>query len=161
MPIVFKNIKYVDLNDKQKEAFNYQKLSAVLADFGFFTIPLKNDWNGADFLAQDCDGKFYKIQLKSRLTFDKKYQDEELYICFRDGENGPWYMAKHAELLKKVQEKGKKIESSETWKKNKPYHFPKLDKVLVELLKDYKIPTTDSLLTCGEVENAKKPSLKS
>ena len=40
----------MDLDDKQKEAFNYQKLSAVLADFGFFTIPLKNDWNVQIFL---------------------------------------------------------------------------------------------------------------
>jgi hypothetical protein len=99
----------------------------------------------ADFLAQYRDGKtFYKVQLKSRLTFDKKYKDKELYICFRDGENGPWYMYNHADSLKKIQEKcNKKIEGSKTWKDNKPYHFPKLDKVSVELLKDYKIPTTD------------------
>jgi len=53
-------------------------------------------------------------------------------------------MYNHADSLKKIQEKcNKKIEGSKTWKDNKPYHFPKLDKVSVELLKDYKIPTTD------------------
>jgi hypothetical protein len=143
MPITFRSIRYKELNDKQKEAFNYQKLSAVLADFGFVTIPLSNDWNGADFLVQTHDGKtFYKVQLKSRFTFDKKYQDKELYICFRDGENGPWYMYNHAELLKIVQEDSKiKIEESRTWENNKPYHFPTLSKDLKKLLEPYRIPT--------------------
>ncbi|MGA7832818.1 MAG: hypothetical protein WCA21_17815 [Terracidiphilus sp.] len=145
MPIEFEPIKYGVLNSRQQEAYNFQKVSAVLADFGFVTIPLSNDWNGADFLLQTHDGKtFYKVQLKSRLTFDKKYKDEELYVCFRDGESGSWYMYNHAELLKKVQEVCKiKIEQSRTWENNKPYHFPTLSAKLVELLKDYKIPAKD------------------
>ena len=70
----FKKIIYSKLNSRQKENYNYQKVSSVLADYGFQTIKLSDDWKGADFLAQHTDGKTsLKIQLKSRLTLDKKY----------------------------------------------------------------------------------------
>ena len=43
-----KQIKYRRLNARQKENFNFQKLSAVLADYGFVTFRLSDDWQGAD-----------------------------------------------------------------------------------------------------------------
>lgn len=51
----FAKIKYSDLSSPQKENYNFQKISAVLADYGFATIRLSDDWNGADFfgLAQE------------------------------------------------------------------------------------------------------------
>jgi hypothetical protein len=48
---VFKRVGYRDLNSRQQEAFNFQKVSAVLADYGFTTIRLSSDWRGADFIA--------------------------------------------------------------------------------------------------------------
>ena len=48
---MFKQIDYRQLNSKQKEIHNFQKVSAVLADYGFNCIKLADDWNGADFLA--------------------------------------------------------------------------------------------------------------
>ena len=70
----FKRIKYNTLNARQKESYNFQKVSSILADYGFTTIKLADDWQGADFLAQHMDGKqIIKIQLKGRLTVDKKY----------------------------------------------------------------------------------------
>jgi len=139
MPIEFKKkIEYKDLNSRQQEAYNFQKVSAVLAGFGFVTIRLSNDWNGADFILQAPDGKtFHKVQLKGRLTFDKKYQDSDLYICFRDGEHGPWYMYNHAELLKKFL---LKIEGTKTWLDGKPYHYPVLSEDMKTLLEPYLIP---------------------
>ena len=69
----FTRVRYQQLNPRQQEAFNLQKVAAVLADYGFITIPLSSDWGGADFIAQHKDGKtFLRVQLKSRLTFDKK-----------------------------------------------------------------------------------------
>jgi hypothetical protein len=50
----FNRILYSNLNSRQKEAFNFQKVSAVLADYGFITIRLSSDWGGADFIAQHC-----------------------------------------------------------------------------------------------------------
>jgi hypothetical protein len=67
----FKRVPYSSLNSKQQEGHNFQKVSAVLADYGFVTIRLSSDWHGADFIAQHVDGTtFLKIQLKGRLTFD-------------------------------------------------------------------------------------------
>ena len=138
MPIAFKQIVYQKLNSRQQETYNFQKISAVLADFGYLTIRLSDDWNGADFIAQHFETKsFLKVQLKSRLTFDKKYHDKDLYICFRDGDHGPWYMYNHADLL----EKGlAQIEKTKTWIDEKPYHFPSLSKDWKELLEQYLIP---------------------
>jgi hypothetical protein len=139
MPIVFRKIKYQVLNSRQQETYNFQRVSGVLADFGVMTIRLSNDWNGADFIVQDRDGKtFYKVQLKGRLTFDKKYRDEDLYICFRDGEHGPWYMYNHADLLNKILDGGQ-IKATKTWDEGKPYHFPVLSKDMKKLLAPYLI----------------------
>jgi len=44
-------INYSDLNSKQQEIYNFQKVASVLADFGFNCIKLADDWHGADFLA--------------------------------------------------------------------------------------------------------------
>ena len=144
-PLTFKNIRYEELNGKQQEAYNFQKVSAVLAEFGYITIPLSNDWSGADFIAQMHDGvTFIKVQLKSRLTFDRKYCGKRLYICFRDGDNGPWYMYEHDDLLKKIDAKGK-IAETKTWKAEKPYHYPSLSKEIKELLGPYRIPDAVTL----------------
>ena len=44
-------IKYESLNSKQKETYNYHKVSAVLADYGYFTMRVTDDWESADFIA--------------------------------------------------------------------------------------------------------------
>lgn len=50
-----KKIDYCELNPKQKEIYNFQKLAGILADYGFNCIKLSDDWNGADFLAYHKD----------------------------------------------------------------------------------------------------------
>ena len=35
-----KRINYKDLNPRQQEAYNFQKVAAVLADYGFVTLRL-------------------------------------------------------------------------------------------------------------------------
>lgn len=76
-------INYNDLNAKAQEMYNFHKVSAKLADYGFTTIWLNNDWLGADFLAIHVDGNtFLKVQLKGRLSFDRKYIGKNIYICF-------------------------------------------------------------------------------
>jgi hypothetical protein len=141
MSMQFKKIAYQDLNSRQQETYNFQKLSAVLADFGYLTIRLSDDWNGADFIAQHFETKeFLKVQLKSRLTFDKKYHDTDLYICFMDGISGYWYMYNHQELLGKVLGQ---IEQTETWRAEKPYHYPTLSTDMKKLLEPYRIPVPE------------------
>jgi hypothetical protein len=90
-------IQYSALNARQRENFNYQKVAAELAEYGFVTHRLSDDWHGADFIAQHVDGEtFLKVQLKSRLTLAKKYLGKNLYICFPYGKQ--WFLHPHDAL---------------------------------------------------------------
>jgi hypothetical protein len=61
-------VQYENLNFKQKEIYNLQKVAAILADYGFNCIKLADDWQGADFLAYHKDGdQILKVQLKGGL----------------------------------------------------------------------------------------------
>ena len=46
---MFAKIDYSKLNARQQENYNFQKVSGVLADYGYTCIKLSDDWNGADF----------------------------------------------------------------------------------------------------------------
>src|SRR5437868_15509020 len=101
MTIALKRINYAELNSRQKENYNFQKASAVLADYGFVTLRLSDDWQGADFIAQHIDGRtFIKVQLKSRPAFAKKYQGKDLFIAFYDGSS--WFLYPHDDVLEKL-----------------------------------------------------------
>ena len=79
----FQLVRYGDLNAKQKELFNFQKIAATLADYGFNCIKLADDWQGADFLAYHINGQTtLKVQLKSRVTIKHKYRGKGLWIAF-------------------------------------------------------------------------------
>ena len=76
-------IEYEKLNSKAQEMYNFHKVAAQLADYGFTCMWLSNDWLGADFIAVHADGVTdIKVQLKSRLSFAKKYVGKSIYICF-------------------------------------------------------------------------------
>lgn len=94
-------VEYDSLDPKQKEIYNFQKVAAVLADYGFNCVKLVDDWEGADFLAlrKDSD-EMLKVQLKSRLTIDKKYCGKDLWIAFPVKKC--WYMVPHDELVEIV-----------------------------------------------------------
>ena len=131
----FQRVRYRGLNAREQEAYNFQKISSVLADYGFVTIRLSSDWRGADFIAQHFDGStFIKVQLKGRFTVDKKYLDRDLHIGFHDGDH--WYLYPHDELLKKILE-STRISNTESWLKHGSYHFPRLTKKLHALLESY------------------------
>ena len=137
MPVTFEPIPYEKLNSKQKEAYNLQKVSSILADLGFVTIRMSSDWGGADFIAQHLTGVFLRVQLKSRLSFAKKYQgkDKELYICFRDADR--WYLYPHDEMLKLNLDRryiGKKF-----WDEHKDYSKPNPSKGQRQLLEPYEL----------------------
>ncbi len=132
----YSKVRYEDLNAKQQERFNYQKVSAVLADFGFITIALSDDWDGADFLALHRDGDTLKVQLKGRMTFDKKYLGKDLYICFRD--ENQWYLYPHDLLFKRVSTVVS-IDASKSWSLEGKYSFPRLSEQHKQLLLDHKI----------------------
>ena len=138
MSLNLNRIDYAKLNSRQQENFNYQKISAVLADYGFVTIRLSDDWQGADFIAQHIDGEtFVKVQLKGRLTFSKKYIGKNLFIAFHT--KGDWFLYPHDELMNVVLAQTG-IGATLSWKKKRGgYSFPKLSRQLRELLAPYRI----------------------
>ena len=100
-----KKINYNDLNSKQKENYNYHKVASALADYGYDSMRLNNDWQGADFIAVK-DDEMLKIQLKGRFTIDKKYIDKDIYIAFI--EDGFIKIYKHDDAVDILPEKSKK-----------------------------------------------------
>ncbi len=132
-----KKIEYRNLNARQKENYNFQKISALLADYGFTTIRLSDDWNGADFLALHIDGiTTLKVQLKPRLTFGKKYVGKGLWICFPSGRD--WYLYPHDELLETVLSESK-VGASHSWIQAGLYSFNRLGKNARSWLEDHRI----------------------
>lgn len=136
-PVRLKRIEYKNLKARQKENFNYQKVSAIMADYGFVTLRLTDDWQGADFIAQHVDGKtFLRVQLKSRLTFQRKYKNKGLYVAF--GDHGKWYLYPHDDLLRQVLSRDM-IRKTKSWRQRGGYSYYKVSKQLRELLEPYRI----------------------
>lgn len=135
--IKFEKVEYNQLNARQKENYNFQKVSAVLADYGYTTIKLSDDWNGADFIALHKDGAHeLKVQLKGRLTFATKYSGKDLFICFPEGED--WYLVPHDEVLHKFLDSGF-MKGTTSWEKEGVYSWTKLSAQAKLLLAHYKL----------------------
>jgi hypothetical protein len=157
--MVLSPIRYDNLNPRQKEAYNFQKVSGLLADFGFITIRLTDDWQGADFIAQHINGReFLKVQLKGRCSLAKKYSGKNVHICFPD--RGAWYLVPHDELVEWHRERNLVI-NTPSWEKGE-YNFPLLSKSLSRHIENYRIsPRDSSLLTEGYLgQRAKQGSKK-
>jgi hypothetical protein len=133
----FQPVQYTDLNSRQQETYNFQKIAGVLADYGFSSIRLSDDWNGADFIAQHIDGQtFLKVQLKGRLSFHKKYINKGLWLCFMHGSEVILYP--HDLTLAKFAKDGR-IVDTESWKGKGQYHFPSLGTDVLALIEEYRI----------------------
>ena len=135
----FTSIKYHNLNAKEKEIFNFQKVAALLADYGFNCIKLADDWQGADFLAyQPKESYTYKVQLKARLTIDKKYAGKDLHIAFRVETKSAWYLVPHGELVSIVGANSSWLES-ESWTKKGHYSSASPSAKLLTAIRGYAI----------------------
>ena len=131
----FTRVRYDDLNSRQKENFNFAKLGAQLADYGFTALRLSDDWKGADLIAVHIDGEMdVKVQLKGRLTFEHKYLGRSLWIAFRKDDT--WYLYDHDLLFGSVRER---IENSESWREHGGYSWPTLPKWAHQLLAEYRL----------------------
>lgn len=96
--MAIQRIHYDSLNARQRENYNFQKIAAILADYGFNCIKLSDDWQGADFLAYHIDGiNTLRVQLKGRISIDRKYIGKDLYMAFPS--LGHWYLVEHDHLV--------------------------------------------------------------
>lgn len=135
--MLFSKVTYNELNARQQESYNFHKLSAVLADYGFTSIRLSDDWESADLIAVHIDGTTsLKIQLKGRLSFAKKYLGKQLYIAFPN--KGTWYLYPHDEVQKAVFS-AKSYGSSRSWKVGGGYSVGRLGGELQQLLAPYRL----------------------
>jgi len=134
-PLLGAKIDYNSLNAKQQESYNLQKVSAIFAEYGYLVIKLSDDWNGADFIAQKFGtDQYLRIQLKTKLSFSKKYLNKDIHICFFDRDSCNWYLYHHDELCKIIM---KKHEDTDSWKNKGEYYFPKISKEDKEAIKKY------------------------
>jgi hypothetical protein len=97
-------VSYISLNSKQQESYNYQKISGVLAEYGYTTYRMHDDYHGADFHAVHVDGHVIKVQLKGRVTIDKKYLGKDIFIAFSN-DRITWYLYPHDVFYKQVTER--------------------------------------------------------
>jgi hypothetical protein len=123
------------LNARQKENNNFQKISGLLADYGFATIRLSDDWKGADFLAQHVDGKaLLRVQLKGRLGIYKKYRGKNLWICFPD--RGDWYLYPHDKVLIHLL-RTTNIKRTAAWRKQHGWNWKQPPRRIAKYLKQF------------------------
>lgn len=127
-----KKVEYGALNSKQKESYNYQKVSGVLADYGYITYRMHDDYHGADFHAVHINGSVLKIQLKSRVTIHDKYLGKDIYITFRD-QQGDWYLYPHDKVYAEITKHSKGAE----FNKQRSIHY--IPKWLLPSMQRYKI----------------------
>lgn len=147
MPDSFNRVKKIDyktqLNNKQKEQHLFQKCSAILADYGYTTIKLSDDMHGADFIAisqvNKKSGEFYKVQLKSRFTIAKIYEEKDIYIAFPvDRDSGQWCIFPHDKLISELDRDGG-ILNSRSWRERGKYSNDKVGNEVEPLLEKYLI----------------------
>ena len=134
---MFQRINTDELNGRQKEIYNFQKSAALLADYGFNCIKLADDWNGADFLAHHFDGTTtLKVKLKARLTIDRKYVGQDLWMNFPC--RGTWYLVPHDKLVELAGHTTNWLNTS-SWQDTGLYSSTNPSPTLLEQLRPYAI----------------------
>jgi hypothetical protein len=122
-------ISYKDLNARQKENYNFHKIAAALADYGYNSMRLNDDWQGADFIAVKGD-EMIKVQLKGRFTIEKKYLGKDIYVAFREDD-----LIKLYEHDKAVEILPENIVNSQSWSNQGGYSWGKTPKYFRSIIK--------------------------
>lgn len=136
-PLALRKVDYGKLNSRQKETYNFHRVAGRLAEYGYNSILLSDDWLGADFIAYHNDGeRFYRVQLKGRMTIDNKYVGKGLYIAFVDGDRV--YVYPHDEMGDRIEAAGK-VSSSVSWSKYRSHSWPSVSKWMRELLNEFEV----------------------
>lgn len=116
-------VPYAALNSRQKENYNYHKVAARLADYGFNCMRLTDDWQGADFIACHIDGEtFLKVQLKGRLTIDRKYRGKDIHIAFVMGDKT--FLYPHDVFVDHIEANGLIGDDSVSWHEKGLWSWP-------------------------------------
>ena len=112
------------------------------------TLRLSDDCQGADFIAIHVSGDYFlKVQLKGRLTVDKKYENKEIWLCF--DHRRVWYLFLHDDFLRWALG-NTNVGNTKSWVEKGVYHWPSLSKDILSWLSDYAL-TND---TTGPAQEA-------
>jgi hypothetical protein len=140
----FSKIDYSQLNAKQQEVHNFHQIAARLAQYGYATYPIRDDWNGGDMIARhmtDTGRQTLTIQIKSRVTFGRKYQNKGLWIGFPLRET--IYVYPHDDVLASYEKlrktKGQPLDDSGAWSEGGLVHWAKPTKDLLAILAPYRL----------------------
>lgn len=134
---MFEKVDYSALNSRQRENYNFQKVAGVLADYGYNCLRLSDDWQGADFIACHISGDvFLKVQLKGRLTLDRKYMGKEVHVAFFGG--GACFIYPHDAFLQAALDQDK-INDSASWRDQGSYTWPGIPGWAKPFLENYKV----------------------
>jgi hypothetical protein len=141
-PNYFSKVDYSTLNARQQEVHNFHIIGALLARHGFATYPIRDDWNGGDMFARhmtDLKRGAMVIQIKSRVTFDRKYINKQLWIGFPFGVDA--YVYPHDETLAEYRRlravRNQPLEASKAWSEGGCVHWPTPTEELRVLLAPY------------------------
>lgn len=133
----FTHVSYSNLTAKQQENYNFHIAAAVLARYGYNSIRLTDDWNGADFIAVHNDGHYLKVQLKGRLYISKRYMGKDLWISFVDHANKAIYLCPHDQIVTTLLQ-NTNVAQSESWNgDNGAYGWKTLSKEIRALIEPY------------------------
>lgn len=136
-PLELQKIDYRRLNSRQKETYNFHRVAARLAEYGYNSILLSDDWLGADFIAYHNDGeRFYRVQLKGRMSIENKYVGKGLYLAFIEDERV--YVYPHDEMADRIDAAGR-INNSKSWREHRSYSWPSPPKWLRDILAEYEV----------------------
>lgn len=134
----FAPVPYARLNSRQKENYNFHKVAARMADYGFNCLRLTDEWQGADFIACHIDGEtFLKVQLKGRLVIDRKYQGKGIHIAFILGDVA--YLYDHDRLVAYLEESGLIGDASVTWHESGFRSWPSPPAWAIDFLQEFRI----------------------
>jgi hypothetical protein len=107
MGVLNVKVEYGNLKNKQKEIYNFQRVSAIFAEYGYSVTTLRDDVEFADFVAvpflRDDGPEPLFVQLKGGLTLWDMYLKKNLYICFPDDKSKTWYLYPHDELYTELE----------------------------------------------------------
>ena len=76
-------VNYNKLNSKQKENYNFHKVAAALAEYGYNSMRLNDDWQGADFIAVNGDETIKQILLDNGYKSKRKRSKNKIMIFIK------------------------------------------------------------------------------
>ena len=140
--IGFAKVDYQDLNAKQREVYNFHFIAARLAQYGYASYPIRDDWNGGDMFSRHMlSGQALTVQIKSRATFDKKYLGKDLHIGFPLGE--AVFVYPHDQVLSSYMAgrtaRGLPLDDNQAWSRDGLVHWVNPTKEIMGLLKPYEL----------------------